>query len=50
MAKKAKIAQNIFFLLGVLALGIMIYKTGIENILRDISRPAGGLYPSSDSG
>lgn len=38
MAKKAKIAQNLFFLLGALALGFMIYKTGIDNILDDIRR------------
>ena len=40
MAKKAKIAQNIFFLLGALALGFMIYKTGIDNICA-ISRQTG---------
>jgi len=45
MAKKAKIAQNIFFLLGVLALGIMIYKTGIENILRDIKQTGWWFVP-----
>lgn len=38
MAKKTNIAQNIFFLLGVLALGVMIYKTGIDNILQDIKQ------------
>jgi len=45
MAKKAKIAQNIFFLLGALALGIMIYKTGIDNILRDIRQTGWWFVP-----
>jgi len=45
MAKKAKIAQNIFFLLGALALGIMIYTTGIGNIWRDIMRTGWWFVP-----
>ncbi|NLY25290.1 MAG: flippase-like domain-containing protein [Bacteroidales bacterium] len=45
MAKKAKIAQNIFFLLGVLALGIMIYKTGIDTIFRDIRQTGWWFVP-----
>src|SRR5690554_7476097 len=45
MAKKAKIAQNIFFLLGVLALGIMVYKTGIDTIFRDIRQTGWWFVP-----
>ncbi|HHT33850.1 MAG: lysylphosphatidylglycerol synthase domain-containing protein [Proteiniphilum sp.] len=45
MAKKAKIAQNIFFLLGALALGFMIYKTGVDNILRDIRQTGWWFVP-----
>ena len=45
MAKKAKIAQNIFFLLGALALGFMIYKTGIDNIMRDIRQTGWWFVP-----
>lgn len=45
MANKAKIAKNIFFLLGALALGVMIYKTGIDNILRDIKQTGWWFAP-----
>src|SRR5690554_4000383 len=45
MAKKAKIAQNIFFLLGALALGFMIYKTKVDNILRDIRQTGWWFAP-----
>ncbi len=45
MVKKAKIAQNIFFLLGALALGFMIYKTGIDNILNDIRQTGWWFVP-----
>ena len=38
MVKKTKIAQNLFFLLGALALAIMIYKTGFGNILSNIKQ------------
>jgi len=45
MAKKAKIAQNIFFFLGVLALGIMIYKIGLGNIWHDIKQTGWWFVP-----
>lgn len=45
MAKKAKIAQNIFFLLGVLALGIMVYKIGIDSIWQDIKQTGWWFVP-----
>ncbi|MCE5205296.1 MAG: flippase-like domain-containing protein [Porphyromonadaceae bacterium] len=45
MAKKAKIAQNLFFLLGLLALGIMIYKIGIDSIWHDIRETGWWFVP-----
>ncbi|WP_294072382.1 lysylphosphatidylglycerol synthase transmembrane domain-containing protein [Proteiniphilum sp. UBA1028] len=45
MAKKTKIAQNVFFFLGVLALGIMIYKIGIGTIWSDIRRTGWWFVP-----
>lgn len=45
MAKKTNIAQNIFFFLGVLALGIMIYKFGLGNIWRDIKQTGWWFVP-----
>ncbi|MEN6588538.1 MAG: lysylphosphatidylglycerol synthase domain-containing protein [Proteiniphilum sp.] len=45
MAKKAKIAQNIFFFLGALALGIMIYKIGLGNIWHDIKQTGWWFVP-----
>lgn len=45
MVKKAKIAQNIFFFLGLLALGIMIYKIGIDSIWRDIRQTGWWFVP-----
>jgi len=45
MAKKTNIAQNIFFFLGVLALGIMIYKIGLGNIWHDIKQTGWWFVP-----
>ena len=36
MANKARIAKNVFFIVGALTLGIMIYKIGVDNIWHDI--------------
>jgi uncharacterized protein (TIRG00374 family) len=45
MVKKAKIAQNLFFILGLLALGIMIYKIGLDNIWNDIKQTGWWFLP-----
>lgn len=45
MAKKAKIAQNLFFILGLFALGVMIYKIGIDNIWNDIKQTGWWFAP-----
>lgn len=45
MAKKAKIAQNLFFILGLFALGVMIYKIGIDNIWSDIKQTGWWFAP-----
>src|SRR5690554_6905790 len=38
MANKARIAKNVFFIVGALTLGIMIYKIGVDNIWHDIKQ------------
>ena len=43
--KKAKIAKNIFFILGALALGIMIYSIGLGNIWRDMKQTGWWYLP-----
>lgn len=43
--KKAKIAKNIFFILGALALGIMIYSIGLNSILRDMKETGWWYLP-----
>jgi len=43
--KKAKIAQNVFFILGALALGIMAYSIGFGNILRDMTQTGWWYIP-----
>lgn len=43
--KKAKIAKNIFFILGALALGFMVYSIGLENILRDMKQTGWWYIP-----
>ncbi len=43
--KKAKIAQNVFFILGALALGIMAYSIGIGNILKDMKQTGWWYIP-----
>lgn len=45
MKKKAKIAQNIFFIIGVIVLGIMIYKIGIEVIWSNIKQVGWWFVP-----
>lgn len=45
MAKKAKIVQNLFFILGLFALGIMIYKIGLVNIWNDIKHTGWWFLP-----
>lgn len=45
MTNKAIIAKNIFFILGVLALGIMIYKIGLNNIWNDIKHTGWWFVP-----
>ncbi|MDY9918510.1 Lysylphosphatidylglycerol synthase TM region [Porphyromonadaceae bacterium NLAE-zl-C104] len=45
MVKKTKIAQNLFFFLGGLALGIMVYKTGFDNILINIKQTGWWFVP-----
>ena len=45
MVKKAKIAQNLFFILGLLALGIMIFKIGLDNIWNDIKQTGWWFLP-----
>ena len=43
--KKAKIAKNIFFILGALALGIMVYSIGLNNIWRDMKQTGWWYIP-----
>lgn len=43
--KKAKIAKNIFFILGALALGIMVYSIGLDNIWRDMKQTGWWYIP-----
>ena len=43
--KKAKIAKNVFFILGALALGIMIYTIGLDNIWRDMKQTGWWYVP-----
>lgn len=45
MVKKTKIVRNLFFLLGGLALGIMIYKTGFNHILSNIKQTGWWFVP-----
>lgn len=43
--KKAKIAKNVFFILGALALGIMVYSIGLGNIWRDMKQTGWWYVP-----
>lgn len=43
--KKAKLAKNIFFILGALALGIMVYSIGLGNIWRDMKQTGWWYIP-----
>ncbi len=43
--KKAKIAKNIFFILGALALAIMVYSIGLINIWRDMKQTGWWFIP-----
>lgn len=43
--KKAKLAKNIFFILGALALGIMVYSIGLNNIWRDMKQTGWWYIP-----
>jgi len=43
--KKAKLAKNIFFILGALALGIMVYSIGLDNIWRDMKQTGWWYIP-----
>ena len=43
--KKAKLAKNIFFILGALALGIMVYSIGLNNIWRDMKQTGWWFIP-----
>ncbi|MBF6597854.1 MAG: flippase-like domain-containing protein [Fermentimonas sp.] len=43
--KKAKIAKNIFFILGAIALGIMVYSIGLDNIWRDMKQTGWWYIP-----
>ena len=45
MHKKTKILRNLFFLLGGLALGVLIYKTGVNNILDNIKQTGWWFAP-----
>ncbi|MDD4777479.1 MAG: lysylphosphatidylglycerol synthase transmembrane domain-containing protein [Fermentimonas sp.] len=45
MANKARIAKNVFFILGALTLGIMIYKIGLENIWHEIKQTGWWFVP-----
>ncbi len=45
MLKKTKIAQNLFFLLGAVALGILVYKTGFDSILLNIKQTGWWFVP-----
>jgi hypothetical protein len=43
--KKAKIAKNVFFILGALALGIMVYSIGLGNIWTDMKQTGWWYVP-----
>ena len=43
--KKAKLSKNIFFILGALALGIMVYSIGLDNIWRDMKQTGWWYIP-----
>ena len=43
--KNAKLAKNIFFILGALALGIMVYSIGLDNIWRDMKQTGWWYIP-----
>ena len=43
--KKAKLAKNIFFILGALALGIMVYSIGLDTIWRDMKQTGWWYIP-----
>ena len=43
--KKAKIIQNVFFILGVIALGIMVYSIGPGNMWRDMKQTGWWYVP-----
>ena len=45
MAKKAKIAQNIFFIIGIVVLGILIYEIGIDVIWSYIKQVSWWFIP-----
>lgn len=45
MGNKTRIAKNSFFILGALALGIMIYKIGFDNIWNDIKQTGWWYVP-----
>lgn len=45
MANKARIAKNVFFIVGALTLGIMIYKIGVDNIWHDIKQTGWWYIP-----
>lgn len=45
MANKTRTVKNVFFILGVLTLGIMIYKIGLDNIWRDIKQTGWWFVP-----
>jgi hypothetical protein len=45
MQKKTKIVRNLFFLLGGVALGVLIYKTGFNNILDNIKQTGWWFVP-----
>lgn len=45
MQKKTKIVRNLFFLLGGVALGVLIYKTGFDNILDNIKQTGWWFIP-----
>jgi hypothetical protein len=45
MTNKARIAKNVFFILGAFTLGIMIYKIGLENIWLEIKQTGWWFVP-----
>lgn len=45
MVKNARMVQNIFFILGVLALGVMIYTIGPGNLWRDLKQTGWWFAP-----